>query len=184
MFKNHRRWALAAVPVLGLIFFSAQQTGALWSDSKSFAGGTITSGTLDIGVGAGGASQSSYAFSALGKAGLMPGGFAQAPLTVRNSGNVTMKYRLQNVAQSNAAVPLTLTVSKVAAEGDCPAAAAPAGATQLYNGPMIGAQTPTLPAWRTLGAGAAEVLCLRGTVGAAETPGASTTATFTFASES
>ncbi|MGO4201774.1 hypothetical protein AB4Z09_08405 [Rhodococcus sp. TAF43] len=184
MSKNHRWWALAAVPALGLIFFSTQQTGALWSDSKSLAGGTITSGTLDIGVGAGGTTQSNFAFSALGKTNLIPGGFAQAPLTVRNSGNVPMKYRLQNVAQSDAAVPLTLTVSTVGSEAACPADANPTGATQLYSGAMVGAQTPTSPQWRTLGSGASEVLCLRGTVGAAAIQGASTTATFTFASES
>ncbi|WFR72162.1 hypothetical protein P9209_27500 [Prescottella defluvii] len=75
---------------------------------------------------------------------MTPGAFAQAPLTVRNSGNVAMKYRLQNAIQSNPAVPLTLTVSTVPNEAACPATGNPTGATQLYSGPMVGAQMPQL----------------------------------------
>lgn len=181
MSKNHRWWALAGASVLGLIFFSTQQTGALWSDTETIAGGdTVTSGTLDIAVGAGGTAQSDYAFTALAKSGMTPGTFAQAPLTVHNSGNVAMRYRLQNGAQSNPAVPLALTVSSVASEGACPATGSPTGATPLYSGALVGAQ---MPAWRSLAPGAAEVLCLRGGITETAAQNASTTATFTFAAE-
>ncbi|MDH6280826.1 hypothetical protein [Prescottella agglutinans] len=180
MSKNHRWWALAAVPVLGLIFFSTHQTGALWSDTKTLDAGTITAGTLDIAVGAGGTTQANYPFTALAKSGMTPGEFAQAPLTVRNSGNVAMRYRLQNANQSNPAVPLTLTVSTVPNEAACPATGNPTGATQLYSGAMVGAQVPQL---RTLAPGASEVLCMRGTLDSSATQNASTTATFTFTAE-
>lgn len=169
------------MPVLGLIFFSTQQTGALWSDTENIAmGDSITSGTLDISVGSGGTTQATYPFTALAKSGMTPGAFAQAPLTVRNTGDVAMKYRLQNANQSNPAVPLTLTVSTVPNEASCPATGNPSGATQLYSGAMAGAQMPQL---RTLAPGASEVLCMRGTLGSSAAQNASTTATFTFTAE-
>ncbi|MGW9569103.1 hypothetical protein [Prescottella equi] len=180
MSKNHRWWALAAAPVLGLIFLSTQQTGALWSDTENLPDATITAGKLDIAVGSGGTAQSNYPFTALAKAGLTPGGYAQAPLTVRNSGNVAMKYRLQNGTQSNPAVPLTLTVSTVTDEASCPATGSPSGATQVYTGALIGAQMSQL---RTLAPGASDVLCLRGAIGDSAAQNAETTATFTFAAE-
>ncbi|WP_404314560.1 hypothetical protein [Prescottella equi] len=171
MSKNHRWWALAAVPVVGLILFSAQQTGALWSDTQSIPGGTITAGTLDIGVGGG-----TFTLSNFGKTGMLEGGFAQSPLTVTNTGNVPMKYRLANVTQLKATLPLSLKVWEVANEAACPTANDPAG-TSLYDGAMIGASTGFRPA---LAPGASKVLCLRGTIGNGAGPGISSTTTFTF----
>ncbi|WP_430331107.1 hypothetical protein [Rhodococcus sp. ACT016] len=176
MSKNHRWWALAAVPVVGLIFFSTQQTGALWSDTENLAGGTITAGTLDIGVGAGGTTSSAYTLSNFGKAGLVEGGFSQTPLTVKNSGNVPMKYRLSGVTQSNTTLPLTLDVWRVANEAACAATGTPAG-TSLYSGNMNGA---SIAAWQTVPPNATEVLCLRGTVAAGAGPGVSSTTQFKF----
>ncbi|AQA24553.1 putative secreted protein [Rhodococcus sp. MTM3W5.2] len=181
--SNKTRWlAIGGAAVVGVALMSAQQTGALWSKSVAVDAGAIHAGILDLSVGQGGTTN--YPFSALAGANLMPGAYAQAPVTIYNSGNVLMKYRLQNAAQSNAAVPLELTVSMVGSESACPAQGDPAGATQLYAGAMIGAQAPAAPEWRTVQPGASEVLCLRGTVGAAAAPSASTTATFTFAAES
>ncbi|QBJ98774.1 hypothetical protein ERC79_16445 [Rhodococcus sp. ABRD24] len=168
------------MPVLGLIFFSTQQTGALWSGTENLDAGTITAGTLDIAVGSGGTAQSDYAFTALAKSGMMPGDFAQAPVTVQNSGNVAMKYRLQNGVQSNPAVPLALTLSTVPSEGACPATGNPSDATPLYSGALVGAQ---IPLWRTLAPGASEVLCLRAGISDEAAQNATTTATFTFAAE-
>ena len=45
---THHRWALAAVAVAGVSVLSVQQTGALWSDSASLDGTTLTSGSLGI----------------------------------------------------------------------------------------------------------------------------------------
>lgn len=182
--SNKTRWlAIGGAAVIGVALMSAQQTGALWTQSVAAGdGATIHSGILDLSVGQGGTTD--YPFAALAGANLSPGGYAQAPVTIYNSGDVLMKYRLQNGSQSNAALPLDLTVSTVASESACPAQGNPTGATQVYHGPMIGAQAPAAPQWRTVQPGASEVLCLRGTVGAAAQPNASTTATFTFAAES
>lgn len=182
--SNKTRWlAFAGAAVAGIALISAQQTGALWSQTVPVGdGATIHSGILDLSVGQGGTAD--YPFSALAGANLFPGGYAQAPVTIYNSGNVLMKYRLQSASQSNTAVPLDLTVSTVAAESACPAQGAPTGATQIYQGPMVGAQAPSAPQWRTVQPGASEVLCLRGTVGAAAAANASTTAAFSFVAES
>ncbi|BCN52751.1 hypothetical protein RE9425_11410 [Prescottella equi] len=176
MSKNHRWWALAAVPVVGLILFSAQQTGALWSDTQSIPGGTITAGTLEIGVGAGGSSSSAFTLDGFGKTGLAEGGYSQTPLTVKNSGDIPTRYRLAGVTQTNASLPLTLDVWRVASESACGATGTPTG-TSLYSGPMNGA---SIASWQTLAAGSTEVLCLRGTVGSGAGPGMSSTTQFTF----
>ncbi|WP_305094043.1 hypothetical protein [Prescottella sp. R16] len=161
------------MPAVGLILFSAQQTGALWSDTETLPGATITAGTLDIGVGAG-----SFTLGSFGQTGLAVGGYSQTPLTVKNTGDVPTRYRLTNVTQSDAALPLTLTVWEVANESACPASGDPTGAaTQLYDGNMIGASTELRPA---LQAGASTVLCLRGTVGTGAGGGLASTTTFTF----
>ncbi|SEL82013.1 hypothetical protein [Rhodococcus maanshanensis] len=182
--SNKTRWlAIGGAAVVGVALMSAQQTGALWSKSVAVGdGATIHSGILDLSVGQGGTTD--YPFTALAGANLMPGGYAQAPVPIHNSGNVLMKYRLQNAAQSSTAMPMTLTVSAVASEASCPAQGDPAGATQLYNGPMIGAQAPTAPQWRSVEPGAGEVLCMRATIGADAPHSASTSVTFTFAAES
>jgi hypothetical protein len=177
--SNKTRWlVIGGAAVVGVALLSAQQTGALWTQSQTVNGGTIHSGILDLSVG--GSGLSSYPFTALAGANMLPGGYAQAPVTIYNSGDVLMKYKLQNGIQSNAAVPLDLTVSAVATAAACPATGNPTGATQVYAGPLIGASF----AERTVQPGATEVLCLRGTVGAAATPNASTTATFTFSAQS
>lgn len=177
--SNKTRWlVIGGAAVVGVGLLSAQQTGALWTQSQTVDAGTIHSGVLDLSVG--GAGLSSYPFTALAGANLLPGGYAQAPVKVFNSGNVQMKYRLLNGSQSNPAVPLDLTASIVPNEAACPATGNPSGATQVYSGPLIGANF----AERAVEPGATEVLCLRGTVGASASPNASTTATFTFSAQS
>ncbi|MGW0173596.1 hypothetical protein ACWDUM_07095 [Rhodococcus sp. NPDC003322] len=177
--SNKTRWlAVGGAAVAGVALLSVQQTGALWTQSQTVNGGTIHSGVLDLSVG--GSGIGSFPFTALAGSSMLPGGYAQAPVTVYNSGNVLMKYRLQNGIQSDSAVPLDLTVSAVASEAACPATGNPTGATALYTGPLIGASF----AERTVQPGATEVLCLRGTVGANAPQGASTTATFTFSAQS
>ncbi|NMM84399.1 hypothetical protein B2J88_08495 [Rhodococcus sp. SRB_17] len=183
MRKHYRWWATAAVLVVGLIFASVQQTSARWSDAETLSGGTITAGVLDLTVGSAGSGQSSYDFAALGATGMSPNSYAQAPLTIRNSGSVPLKYRLQNVAQSSIDVPLSLAVTTVASDAGCPAQGAATGA-EIYNGPMIGAQAPTSSGWRTVAASSTETLCLRGTVGPEAGPGLSTSVVFSFVAES
>ena len=121
-----------------------------------------------------------YVFAALGSANLGPDGFSQAPLSIRNSGNVPFDFRLQGTT-STGTVPLVLTATTVAAEANCPAAGAPTGpATLLYNGNVSGAQAPVAPAARLLAAGAREVWCFRLAVDGNPPQSASSTVTFSF----
>lgn len=166
------------VPVVGLIFFSAQQTGALWSDTQNLPGGTITAGTLEVGVGADGSTSSAFTLDGFGKTGLLEEGYSQKPLTVKNSGNVPMQYRLAAVSQTNPALPMTLKIWRVANESSCTATGDPAGGTAVYSGNMIGA---SVAGWETVQPDASEILCLRGTVATGAGQGVSSKATFTFA---
>ncbi|MFD4295337.1 hypothetical protein ACFWPA_13020 [Rhodococcus sp. NPDC058505] len=176
--SNRTRWlAIGGAAVIGVALLSAQQTGALWTQTERLDAGTVTSGILDLGVG--GSGLSSYPFTALSGANLTPGGYAQAPVTIHNSGDVLMRYQLLSAEQSNPALPLELSVTLVGAANACPAAGDVLGAP-LYTGPLVGATFLQ----RAVEPGATEVLCLRGTVGADAPHSQSTTATFTFSAQS
>lgn len=178
--KYGRYWALAAASVAVVVFGSAQTTGALWRDEQMVPGGTINSGTLDIKVGPNGAEVNDYVLAALGSTNLGPNGFSQAPLSIRNSGNVPFNFRLQETT-STGTVPLVLTATIVSAETNCPATGAPTGPTaQLYSGNASGAQAPVPPAARLLAAGAREVWCFRLAVGATPPQDATSTVAFSF----
>ncbi|MFC3964960.1 hypothetical protein [Nocardia jiangsuensis] len=179
-----RWWAAGAAALVLLAFGAAAQSGAFWRAESRIGGGVIRSGTLDLRVGSATGQVSDYVMTGFGGTDLSPGAVTQKPLTIRNAGDVDMFYRLQNVRQSSAAVPLTLQVWLVGGESACPASAAPAGAA-LYSGAMIGAQVPAPPSWApVLTPGATAVWCLRATVGAAATAATSTTVTFDFQASS
>jgi hypothetical protein len=178
--KHGRYWALAAASVVVVVFGSAQSTGALWRDDEVVGGGTINSGTLDIKVGPNGAEVNDYVLAALGSADVGPNGFSQAPLSIRNSGNVPFNFRLQSTTATGT-VPLFLTATTVVAEDNCPATGMPTGTTSLlYSGNAGGAQAPVPPAARLLAPGAREVWCFRLAVGATPPQSASSTVTFSF----
>lgn len=162
-------------------------TGALWRDEKTLGGGTIQSGTLDLKVGAPGAELDNFVYQMpplLGATGIGPGGYSQAPLSIRNSGTVAMKYRLQSTSQTGA-LNFTLTASKVAAVSNCPAIGSPDGSVEsLYSGSFTGAQAPASPAFRQLQVGASEVLCFRMTLLDTSPQSAQSTATFSFQAQS
>ncbi|MFC8041944.1 hypothetical protein [Nocardia sp. NPDC057353] len=182
--RRLRWWAIAGAALALLAFGVAEQSGAYWRAESRIGGDIIRSGTLALRVGGASSQVSNYVFDAFGGANLAPAAVVQKPLTVRNAGDVTMFYRLQNVRQSSAAVPLTLQIWLVGAESGCPASAAPGG-TALYSGQMAGAQVPGAPGWApTLTPGATAVWCLRATVGAAAAPNTSTTVTFDFLASS
>nr|WP_296773204.1 hypothetical protein [Rhodococcus sp. (in: high G+C Gram-positive bacteria)] len=177
--KYGRYWALAAASVVVVIFGSAQTTGALWRDDAIVSGGTINSGTLDIKVGPSGAEVNDYVLTALGSTNLGPDGFSQAPLSIKNAGNIPFDYRLQTTTVTGT-VPLTLTASLVASSSNCPATTPPTGATQLFTGNAAGAQAPTAPAARLLAPNAAEVWCFRVAVGSDPPKSQSSTVKFSF----
>ena len=162
-------------------FGSAQVTGALWRDEEVLGGGTITSGTLDIKLGPEGSAEvPNFDIPGLGNTGLVPNGFAQAPLLIRNNGSTPFVFRLQSTTV-NGPLPFTLTASTVANAGACPAAGEPTGATVLFNGSAAGAQVPTAPAAaRPLAPGSNEVWCFRLTTSDQPPQSASSTVTFSF----
>ncbi|OZE91373.1 hypothetical protein CH302_25065 [Rhodococcus sp. 15-2388-1-1a] len=176
--KHGRYWALAAASVLVVSFGSAQVTGALWRDEEVLGGGSITSGTLDITLGPEGSAEVPiFDIPGLGNTGLVPNGFAQAPLSIRNNGSTPFVFRLQSTTV-NGPLPFTLTASTVANVGACPASGEPTGATVLFNGNAAGAQVPVAPAARPLAPGADEVWCFR--LATSDQPPQSATSRVTF----
>lgn len=187
------RWLVAAgvLAAGALTLLSAAGTSALWRDADDLRAGTISSGELSLLNGGTGTESADYAFTELTGTGLAPGGWSQAPLTIRNGGSADLVYRLAATAVSDPTglgAALRLRVQHVGTAAGCPpgpGAPDPVGpATELYAGPLLGATTS--PA-RPLAVGAREALCLR--VGLAEgAPSAaqssSTTVTFTFAAVS
>ncbi|GAA1480091.1 hypothetical protein GCM10009624_05310 [Gordonia sinesedis] len=177
-----KKLLLAAIGIgaIVLVLISGRQTLAQWSDAESVAGAQITSGTLDLTVGDDGSQVANYQFAALGKSGLASGQFVQAPLVIRNSGSTPLTFRLQQVAQSNAELPLTLRVTLVGATANCPATGEPTGSLLQSDVATTSAQVPTAPASRTLAVDAQEVWCFRVTVGNTAPASTSSTLTFTF----
>ncbi|MGB6181521.1 MAG: hypothetical protein WBF79_09790 [Rhodococcus sp. (in: high G+C Gram-positive bacteria)] len=173
--------AAAAASVVVVIFGSTQTTGALWRDDAVTDAGVVQAGTLDIKVGASGTEVDDYVIDSLGGVGLGPGSFSQAPLSVRNAGNIPMNYRLQSASAAASLAPsLSVVVDRVSATASCPVAAPPSGATvNLYSGPLSSAQGPQ----RVLAAGESEVLCFRVALTADPPQNSSTTVTFSFLAE-
>lgn len=168
------------IAIVTLVLISGRQTLAQWSDAESVGGSEIRSGNLDLTVGDDGTQVADYRFTALGKTGLASGQSVQAPLVIRNSGTAPLTFRLQQVAQSNTALPLTLRVTLVSATAGCPATGDAAGQVLSADVPAASAQVPAAPAARTLAVGNQEVWCFRATVGESAPASTSSTLTFTF----
>lgn len=171
---THHRWALAAVAVAGVSILSVQQTGALWSDSATLDGATLTSGSLGIEVGTTGETAAAYEFTGLAGPNMMSGDYVQRPLHVHNTGSEAMQYRLAS-ATLGAVLPLELQVTAVSSEAGCPVSGDAVG-TALYSDPLTEAETD----YRALSSGASEILCFRVTMGENPTAGEQGSATFTF----
>lgn len=184
-----KRWAVAGAVAGLLLFGSVLTTGALFNDSVSLDGGAVHSGRLTLQTGNVGAQFSSYAFNELAGSNLKPGSSKQAPLTIKNGGNVSLQYRLKQTTATDATglpASLSLTVEQVASEASCPTGSAGASGrtTLLYSGALVGAQTVAL---RPVTATATETLCLRVSLPSSAPNGAqdnATRVTFTFYAES
>lgn len=176
--KSHTKWALAGAAVVAVSLVSLQQTGALWSSSTTLDGSTITAGVLDLSAGTTG--DKSFDFDSFKKEGMNEGDFAQAPMRLINSGDVGLAYTLTDVTLQGDAVPLDLTVHAVTSESDCGAETDPVG-DLLYDGPMAGATTTSLP--RQVAPEAEAVMCFRATMGQGAQPDESATANLEFTAE-
>lgn len=173
--KPQIKWALAAAAVLLVGLFSLQQTGALWRAEANTAGGTLTAGKLDISAGTNGVK--AFNLNGLTLADASPGDSVQKPLPVINSGNVTMRYKLNSVAV-NGSAPLMLRVAKVANEAACTPTGNPGD--ELYTGAANSAATDP----SNVPAGTTQVLCLKMTIADNAQTAQSGNATFTFGAES
>jgi hypothetical protein len=185
-----KRWiAVAGAAAVVLSFGSVLTTGAAWNDAVSVDGGPLSSGTLHLRTGNAGSQVSSYAFDELAGGNLRPGGFNQAPLTIKNAGNVDLRYRLDQTTATGTtglSESLGLTVDQVTSEANCPIGAAGSSGTieQLYSGALVAASSPTL---RPLSPTSTETLCVRVTLPASvsnQVQNTSTRITFTFYAES
>lgn len=167
---NPVRWGILSVAALAaLSLMTVQQSAALWRDSTQITDATITSGTLSLLVGSAEGQAKSHTMPEFGGSNLIPGSVIQRPLTVRNAGDIDMKYRLQSVTQAESDgkrdVPLRLDTWIVADDAACPAASEPIGVAG-YSGNLADAQWPTAPGWEALAPDATAVWCLRVTVDA------------------
>lgn len=161
----------AVVLVLGI---SALGTAASWRADGNIDAGLISTGSLSLTAGNGTSAQQDYGFTELTEANgtnLVPGAFAQAPLTLSNAGTTQLNYALvaapgilssPTTADTALAAAVVLSVHSGMSSADCKAGQ-PLSGTRLYSGPL-GADAK-FAAPRSLakpGAGtSAEVLCVR-----------------------
>lgn len=108
------RAALSLGIVLGL---GSVGTLAAWSDTATATSGVFKTGVIDLRLGPDPGTDS-YSFSAFGGSGLLPGSTVQAPLDVRNKGDVPFKYSMAAKATGNASVAGQISLS-VFATSNC-----------------------------------------------------------------
>lgn len=158
-----------AAAVLLVFYAGAQGTAALWRASGQSAPGTVTTGSLSLGVGAGTSVDLDFAFDGLDTSTLAPGGFVQAPLSVGNTGTTALRYGLAGAtsgtttpgsADAALASAVELSVHAVANTSACPAGGPAVGAL-LYRGPVAdSAMFAQRRALTASGAGSSETLCV------------------------
>jgi spore coat-associated protein N len=149
--------SLAAVTIL--------VTGAVFSDTASVTGNTITTGDVEI--------STSPATALLTAGAMVPGDIITAGITVSNSGTVQLRYAVKSTTTENTlAAQLDMTVWDETVEADAgTTCASTPPATVLYGpgdfGSTTGVNVVGNPAQgshsgdRTLAASASEVLCFQ-----------------------
>lgn len=180
--------AIAAAVAAVAVFASSQQSLALWSDSASANGGTATADSVNLTVGSQTATSTAYEFLTLatGSTRLVPGMTVQGPITIKNSGTNTLKWRMQGTSPMPGYSLATYTVGS---EGNCPAGAnqaVPVGSAAMQNLPAGGSlQYPVAPLWTmaTLASNSSTILCARFTANPDVPSGQTTSVTFTFQAE-
>lgn len=143
---------VAALAIVVFLFVTAAATGADWRTSLPMDGGVIGSGTLDLLGGSASSQVQNYTFAALSGSNLQPGDYRQAPLTIRNAGDIPLRYELASTAFGTLVGALSVTITRVATPAACPATGAPTDAGGSVGG------------WRALAVAATEVWCFRVTL--------------------
>ncbi|WP_433610360.1 SipW-dependent-type signal peptide-containing protein [Prescottella agglutinans] len=102
------RAALSLGIVLGL---GSVGTLAAWSDTATATSGVFKTAAIDLKLGPAPGTDS-YAFSAFSGSGLLPGSTVQAPLEIRNAGDLAFNYSMTARAAGNTSVAgqIALTV--------------------------------------------------------------------------
>ena len=123
--RRRRSGRIRALLSLGLLFGITQVgTMASWTDSATVQGGSFTSGTLDLTVGATSANQAiglgvNWTYTALAFPAMAPGESMAWPLIVGNGGSVALTYDGTVVTSNNDLQNgLQLTVVEGAAVGN------------------------------------------------------------------
>ena len=96
--KQLKAAMLAAV--LLVLFLSAQGTVASWRAEGSIEPTPITTGRMELLAGDGRYAAKAYDFAELNSKVLVPGGFAQAPLTLSVAGDTGLNYDLAGVSSA------------------------------------------------------------------------------------
>ena len=162
--------ALATAAVVGGL---AVTTGAVFNNTQTVAGNNFTAGTVVLG-----ADPVSDAFNVSNMA---PGDVVTEPITIQNTGSLSLRYALESVATGNLTSALTLAIKTGVT--DCTNTGFTATGTSLYGVGPLG--TPSgMPVFgdktqgpdvgdRTLDPTGSEVLCMQVTL-----PGAATDNTY------
>ena len=176
--------------MVAVVLGSTATTAARWNDEVQLTSALVQSGTLSLLGGNATTQVSSYSFTELAATNMAPGAAAQAPLVLRNDGDVDLTYRLVQASPtvgSDLGPYLSISMGTVAAASDCPAGPGhhqtAAAETVLYSGPPgTGLTGPS----QALPVGATEALCAQVSLEDAAPPtvqAASSTITFTFRAE-
>lgn len=138
----------AALVLLGTFGLSGGLgTVAAWNSAAPMSDAHISSGTLSMTVGDGSTQSKEYKFSGLSVSNLAPGDRHQAPLTVRNAGDVPMTFTIRSASSTGAlAKPLHLRIDVADSAAACPVDGEFPGTPQtlVYEGTLaqVTATTP------------------------------------------
>lgn len=177
---------LRAVLSLGFVLgIGSVGTFAHWTDTATVTGTTFTAGTLDLLVGAD--ADDAVSFTTMNFATLVPGNTVAGVLTVKNDGNVPLKYSVGSGATNgdgkNLVGSLTAKVSgATSVTGSAPSATC-GGTAFAGSGTSFTADLVPAASGRLLAAGDTESFCIQATLSSSAptgVQGGTTNVTFTF----
>jgi len=179
--KSLRTTRVRAVLSLGIVLgFGAVGTLAYWTDSATLAGGTFTSGTLDIQLS--GADNNPAAFTTnFALTDMAPGNSKAGSVIVENVGSLDFNYTATGIAQGALGSLLEFRVVPGGTVAGSGSSMSCTGGTQTYNATM-NTSSDVIPVNRPVAANSTETFCVSATLptGTTTGQGQSTSAHFTF----
>jgi len=165
-----RRWTRvrAALALGAVLCVGTAGTWAYWTDTATVSGTTLTTGTLDIKLGATAAdagADSLTSYAALSVTGMVPGSTTAGVITVHNAGSAAFTYTVSSSATSGTTALAAALTTQVRVGGTVSGS----GTSETCTGGTLLSDTGTLngaviTTARTLTAGDAETLCLQATL--------------------